>query len=97
MSLLVEIKVVPGSGRLEIKLDKNGSLKCWLKNPPEQGRANAELIKFLAKSLNISQDKVLIISGQTSRNKRVKIDLPITFDQLLNMLDIQRQKTVFEL
>ena len=97
MALIVEIKVIPSSGRLEIKLDKNGGLKCWLKSAPEQGKANAELVKFLAKSLSIAQDKLLMISGQTSRNKRIKIELTITFDQLLNMLDIHRQKTVFEL
>lgn len=97
MALIVEIKVVPSSGRLEIKLDKNGGLKCWLKSSPEQGKANSELVKFLAKELGLSQDKVVLMSGQTSRNKRIKIELAITFDQLLNMLDIHRQKTVFEL
>ena len=97
MSLIVEIKVMPSSGRLEIKLDKNGVLKCWLKSAPEQGKANNELVKFLAKSLGVSQEKVSMISGQTSRNKRLKIELAINFDQLLNMLDIHRQKTVFEL
>lgn|SRR5437868_4996435 len=97
MALIVEIKVVPSSGRVEIKLDKNGTLKCWLKSAPEQGKANAELLKFLAKSLHVAQDKLLMMSGQTSRNKRIKIELSITFDQLLHMLDIHRQKTVFEL
>lgn len=97
MALMVEIKVVPSSGRLEIKLDKKGGLKCWLKSPPEQGKANTELVKFLAKTLGVAQDKVELMSGQTSRNKRIKIELSITFDQLLHMLDIHRQKTLFEL
>lgn len=97
MALIIEIKVAPSSGKLEIKLDKAGKLKCWLKSPPEQGKANTELIKFLAKSLGIPQDQVTIMSGHTSRNKRIKIELAITFDQLLHMLDIHRQKTVFEL
>lgn len=97
MPLIVEIKVVPSSGRLEIKLDKNGELKCWLKSVPENGKANAELVKFLAKTLDITQERVSIISGQASRRKRINIELSITFDQLLNMLGIHRQKTVFEL
>ena len=96
MPIMVEVKVTPGSGRLEFRLDKNGDLKCYLKSPPEQGKANAELVKFMAKELGVSQDKVTLISGQTSRNKRIKCELDITFDQLVHMLGIERQKTVFE-
>lgn len=96
MSIIVEVKAVPSSGRLEFKLDKKGGLKCYLKSPPEQGKANAELVKFMAKELGVSQDKIALVSGQTSRNKRIKCELDITFDQLLHMLGIDRQKTLFE-
>lgn len=96
MALIVEIKVNPASGRQEIKLDKSNRLKCWLKSPPEQGKANAELITFLAHKLAVAPAAVTMISGQTTRNKRIKIDLSISYDQLLGMLDIQRQTTVFD-
>jgi uncharacterized protein (TIGR00251 family) len=96
MALLIEIKVSPSSGRLECKLDKNGNLKCWLKSPAEQGKANAELIKFFAKTLGVSQDKVVLVSGQTSRSKRLKIDTPMTFEQLLEIFGIHRQTTMFD-
>jgi uncharacterized protein (TIGR00251 family) len=95
MALIVDIKVVPNSGKLEIVLDKKGQLKCWLKSLPEQGKSNAELIKFLAKTVKITQDKISIIRGQTSRNKQIKIELSITFDQLLNSLNIDKQETIF--
>lgn len=96
MALICEIKVVPSSGKSACKLDKNGMLKCYLKSPPENGKANKELIKMLAKELGVSQDEVEILSGETSRNKRIKIDRDFTFDELLVKLGIERQMPLFE-
>jgi uncharacterized protein (TIGR00251 family) len=97
MALMIEIKVNPASGRQQIKLDKNNRLKCWLTSKPEQGKANEELVSLLADRLAIPRQKITILSGHTTRNKRIKIDLSISYDQLLSMLDIQRQTTLFEL
>jgi len=49
-------------------------LKIRLQAAPEKGRANAALIQFLAKALNIAKVDVTLISGHTSRLKRVQID-----------------------
>ncbi len=95
MALTIEIKVTPNSGRQLCQLDKAGKLKCYLKNPPEQGKANQELIKMLAKNLKLPQEKVTIVSGHTIRNKRVKIDAPLTFIMVLDMLGIERQGNLF--
>ncbi len=95
MSLICEIKVVPSSGKSECKLDKNGMLKCYLKSPAENGKANKELIKMLAKGVGATQDEVSIVSGETSRNKRIRIDQNITFEQLLVKLGIERQMALF--
>jgi hypothetical protein len=96
MPLTIEIKVSPRSGKQTCILDKAGKLKCYLKSPPEQGKANMELIKFIAKSLGLPQDKVSIISGQTSRNKILKIEAPLTFEAILMHLGIEKQKSLFE-
>lgn len=75
MSLVLEVKVVPGSKKQSFFLDKQGLLKCALKSQPEKGKANEELIKFLSKLLHIGQQDVKIMSGQTGRKKLIKIDL----------------------
>lgn len=95
MSLMLDIKVVPSSGKSECKLDKNGTLKCYLKSPPENGKANKELVKMLAKAIGVPQEKVYIVSGEASRNKRIKIEQNITFEQLLVTLGIERQMGLF--
>jgi uncharacterized protein (TIGR00251 family) len=86
--LIIDIKVAPNSGKQKAILDKTGKLKCYLKSPPERGLANSELIKFLSKSLSISQNDIEITAGLASRNKRLKIQTDLTFEQLINLLGI---------
>ena len=88
MALLIEIKVIPSSGRQKFVLDKSGIIKCFLKSAPEKGRANVELIDILAKNLKISKGQIEILSGQTSRKKRIKIDQDLTKDSFLEKLGI---------
>ena len=39
-----------------------------------EGEANLELIRLLAKLLGVQRAQVAIISGQTSKNKVVRVD-----------------------
>ena len=92
--LIIDIKVVPSSGRQTFKLDKSGKIKCFLKNPPEKGKANKELISLFSKKLGLSKDDVSILLGETSRNKRISINLNITVEELYNKLEIERQMSI---
>lgn len=96
MSLTIEIKVVPSSGKQALILDKTGNLKCFLKSPPEDGKANQELIKFLSQSLQVPQYEVSILAGATSRKKLIKIQRNITFDQMLQTLGLSRQRSLLD-
>lgn len=93
MSLIIEVKVNPSSGKLAASLDKTGVIKIYLKSAPENGKANKELIAFLAKTLGIPQANLLIVSGMTSRKKKIKIDFPLTYDDVLSKLGCAVQKT----
>ena len=65
----LKIKVIPHSGRTELK-DEGGKLKLYLKSAPEKGKANVELIKFFKKNFKLS---VRIKSGEASREKVLEI------------------------
>jgi len=95
MAFIFDVKVTPSSGRNEWRLDKSGILKCYLKNPPENGKANAELIKMLSKALGIPQDMVHIVSGEQVRKKKIKIDVEMTFNRLLELLGVDWQMDMF--
>ncbi len=92
--MIIEIKVVPSSGRLGCKLEGE-RLKCFLKSVPEKGKANKELISYLAKMLKLSVRDITIITGATSKLKRIKIETEKTFDDLCDALHIERQTTIF--
>jgi uncharacterized protein (TIGR00251 family) len=71
--LVLQIKVIPKSPRNEIVgyLD-DGALKIKVAAPPERGKANDELCRFLARELDVPQRNVSVIQGHTSHQKRVQ-------------------------
>jgi uncharacterized protein len=51
----------------------NGALKVALTAPPVDGAANKALVEFLAKTLGVPKSGVTIVSGETSRNKTLRV------------------------
>lgn len=94
MALILEVKVIPSSGRLAAALDASCTLKVYLKSPPEDGKANRELISFIARSVGLTLAEVSLVSGATSRKKKIKIDSALTYDEVLSKLGVAVQKTI---
>ena len=95
MSLILELKVVPNSGKTLCTLHKNGGIVCYLKSSPERGLANKELVAYIAKTLNITQQQVRIVQGLTSRKKRLHIQSHMSNDQVLQALGIAPQQNLW--
>ena len=57
-------------GQLEVIGDQ---IAISIKSQPEHGRANKELLKKLAAHFGVSQERVRIVSGLTSRKKIVEV------------------------
>lgn len=70
--LTFAVHVVPRASRTEIIGEHNGALKVRLAAPPVEGAANEELIRILAKVLDLPQNAVSIVSGINSRRKVVR-------------------------
>ena len=71
--IVLNVRVVPRASRSEIVGSAGGVLKIRIAAPPVDGAANAELVKVLARTFGVSKINVEILSGDTSRNKRVRI------------------------
>lgn len=75
--LRVHLRVQPGSSKKEIIYypgrNSTKKIKVYLNAPPEKGKANKELVKFLAGKLNISKSNIRIISGERSKDKVIEI------------------------
>lgn len=69
--LFLKVKIIPQSSLDAILGWENEELKVRIAAPPEKGKANRALIKFLAKFLDLTQAQVVIVSGETSRHKKI--------------------------
>ncbi len=70
------IKVIPKQGKTEARgVMADGTIKIALTAAPEKGKANKELVAFIAKELGISRDQVTITAGLISRIKVIDINL----------------------
>lgn len=95
MALIIDVKVVPQSGKSILIIDKSGSLKCFVKATPEDGKANRELITIVANICKVTKKSVDIISGLTSRKKKMAIETAINYEQFLLQLTGEFQKKMF--
>lgn len=65
--------VQPGARRTEVQGVADGRLRLKLAAPPVDGKANEALLRWLARALGARQRDVELVSGQTSRRKRVSV------------------------
>lgn len=79
---LLHIRVQPKASKNEIgDFLEDGTLKVRVTAPPEDGKANAAVIKLLAKRLKIAPSALEITRGHASRNKTIEI-AELTDDEL---------------
>jgi uncharacterized protein len=71
--LLLAIRVIPRSARDEIVGTHGNALKIRLNGPPVDGKANAQLIRFLGDRLGAPPSRIQIVRGKTAREKQVLV------------------------
>lgn len=69
--ILLKVRVVPGAKKSEVAGELAGRLKVRLQAPPVEGKANRELLKFLAGALGLKKNRVSLAGGERSREKSV--------------------------
>ena len=67
------VKVHPRAKKSAITGEAGGALKVSVTAPPVEGRANDACIEFFAKLLKVARSSVTIASGQSSRNKVIRV------------------------
>jgi uncharacterized protein len=70
--MLINVKVVPNA-RQEKAVQEEGRLKVHLCAPAVDGKANARLVEFLAARFAVKKRDVVIVRGETSRQKLIEI------------------------
>lgn len=69
------VRVTPKASRNSVELDPNGifDLKIKVTVVPEAGKANRAVIKLLAGALNIPRSRLVLVRGETARDKQFRV------------------------
>jgi hypothetical protein len=70
---ILTIRVVPRASKNSIDGPLGDALKIRLQSPPVDGKANKELLRFLADTLDTAPSRIVLLSGETGRSKRVLV------------------------
>jgi uncharacterized protein (TIGR00251 family) len=65
----------PGIGEWKSDVDGRSFLEVRVAAAPADGAANDEIIRLLAKALDLPKSSLAIVSGQTARLKRIEVPL----------------------
>jgi uncharacterized protein (TIGR00251 family) len=71
--VLIDVRVIPRAGRSGLAGTREGALLVRLNAAPVDGAANAELVAVIARALSVPKRAVTIVSGERSRQKRVRV------------------------
>jgi uncharacterized protein (TIGR00251 family) len=73
-AVYIDVHVVPGSKREGVVGIHGGALKIAVRARPQKGKANAALIEVISRVAGVKRSAVEVVSGHSSRRKRVRID-----------------------
>jgi uncharacterized protein (TIGR00251 family) len=82
--LILFLHIQPGAKKSEFCGLHGERLKIRIKAPPVDGKANDEIVRFLAAQFYIAKSQIQIVSGELGREKTIRIsDLKELPSQLL--------------
>ena len=74
--IVISVRVTPGAKRSEV-IDSSGErLRLRVAAPATEGKANAEVARFVASLFGVRQSAVMLVRGQRSRDKTLRVTGP---------------------
>ncbi len=70
----LHLLVSPGAKQTQVTQGEDGALRVRVAAPATEGKANRELVAFLARRLDVARSHVSLVQGLGSRNKVVEIE-----------------------
>ena len=71
--MLIKVKVFPNSKKEEIIKKSEDSFEIRVKEKPERGEANREVVRVLSSYFKIPESKITLVKGFKKRNKIFEI------------------------
>lgn len=69
----ITVRVTPKASRNRITVEE-GQIRVYVTTVPEGGKANAAVQKLLAKAMGLAKSRLVLVRGQTSRDKVFRVD-----------------------
>jgi len=67
------VRVTPRASRHAVA-GEEGRLRVTVTSVPEDGKANAAVVKLLSKALGVAKTRIVLVRGATSRDKVFRIE-----------------------
>jgi uncharacterized protein len=72
-AITIDVLARPGASRTAVvRVDSRG-IVIEIAAPADKGKANAELVRFIAKLAGVARDSIEIVRGEASRSKAIRI------------------------
>ncbi|MFZ0677607.1 MAG: DUF167 domain-containing protein [Candidatus Binatus sp.] len=71
--VVIEVTAKPGASRRGVIGVTGERLVVAIHSPPDKGKANDELIEYLAREMRVPRSALLIVRGETSRSKTIRV------------------------
>ncbi|WP_095588465.1 DUF167 domain-containing protein [Actibacterium ureilyticum] len=68
----IALRATPKASRNALVQDENG-LRAYVTAPPEDGKANAAVVKLLAKATGVPKSRLELIRGANARDKVFRV------------------------
>ena len=72
--MIIEVHVITKAKKREIRLEGK-NLKVKITSVPQDGKANAELIEFLADFFYVRKSEIKIVKGEMEKRKLISLPL----------------------
>ncbi|MBN2374280.1 YggU family protein [bacterium] len=72
--VVLNIRVIPNSSKNMICGPQGDCIRIKIASAPVRGKANEECVKLLANLFDIKKSRVILLRGETARNKQVLLE-----------------------
>ncbi|MCB2116056.1 MAG: DUF167 domain-containing protein [Rhodobacteraceae bacterium] len=69
----IAVRVTPKASRNAVVVEE-GAIRVYVTVVPEGGKATAAVVKLLAKALGVAKTRLVLLRGETSRDKVFRLD-----------------------
>ncbi|KAL6480512.1 hypothetical protein MHYP_G00115450 [Metynnis hypsauchen] len=84
--LAIAIHAKPGAKQNAVTDVSSEAVGVAIAAPPTDGEANAELVRYLAKVLELKKSEIMLDKGSKSREKIIKVTASISKEEVLERL-----------